>query len=299
MTSLTLDPAFPPDALRRPPVFPPVCASAWGDDPYGLWIEVAIANVTQRFRWIEPGEFVMGSPDEEKERDGDEGPQHVVRLSEGYWLADSACPQAMWRAVMKDNPSRFADDANNPVENVSWDDVQGFLQKLDEWLPGVTASLPTEAEWEYACRARTTTPFSFGDTITTDVANYNGNQPYSGGAKGEFREKTVAVKSFPPNPWGLYQMHGNVWEWCADGFRTYDASAQIDPRGPERGEDPRALRGGSWNLLAWWLRSACRRRRRRGERNVNAGFRFSLRSTSKEAGAERLAERAAAEPSRG
>jgi formylglycine-generating enzyme required for sulfatase activity len=114
-------------------------------------------------------------------------------------------------------------------------------------LSGVTLELPTEAEWEYACRAGSETPFSFGATISPAQANYDGNHPYAGGEKGLYREKTVPVKSFAPNDWGLYEMHGNVWEWCADGQRQYDSELHENPRGPEDKDAPRVVRGGSWN----------------------------------------------------
>jgi formylglycine-generating enzyme len=283
------DLTYPPEAQRWPPVFPPVCACAWGDDAYGLWIDVQIGGPEQRFRWVEPGEFVMGSSEDEAERTDDEGPQHVVRLTEGYWLADTACSQALWQAVMGGNPSDFKDDPQNPVENVSWDDVDGFLRRLEALLPGVKAALPTEAEWEYACRAGTKTAFSFDDAITPEQANYDGRKAYAGGATGEYRGRTVPVKTFAANPWGLYQMHGNVWEWCADGQRTYDGALQTDPRGPE-GDAPRALRGGSWLNEPRGLRSAYRSGYERDRRYLLVGFRFSLRSTSPEGGAEGLPE---------
>ncbi|WP_273702961.1 formylglycine-generating enzyme family protein, partial [Candidatus Accumulibacter vicinus] len=286
---------FPSEDERRPPELPPAGAIAWGDDAYGLWIDVDLAGVVQRFRWIEPGEFMMGSPADEVQRFDDEGPRHRVRLTKGFWLADTACTQALWRAVMGgENPGRFQEDVRNPVENVSWDDVSdtnGFLQRVGARLPGVVAELPTEAEWEYACRAGSETPFSFGATISTQQANYDGNSLYAGGEKGEYRKKTMPVKSFAPNGWGLYEMHGNVWEWCADGMRTYDGNDQEDPRGPE-GSAPRVVRGGSWDGEARWRRSAYRSVRHRDLRDVfliALGFRFALRSTSQEqeAGAER------------
>ena len=289
------DLSYPPEAQRWPPAFPPAGASAWGDDQYGLWIEVMIGGPVQRFRWIEPGEFLMGSPAGEPERGDDEGPQHVVRLTEGYWLAETACSQAVWEAVMGDNPSRFKDDPQNPVEQVSWADVAGeggFLRRLEKLLPGMEASLPTEAEWEYACRAGTETAFNWcSDTITPEQANYDGQTGYDGGPTGEYRQKTVPVKSFAPNAWGLYQMHGNVWEWCADGPRPYDGTPQRDPRGQTGdGEDaPRVVRGGSWFSDPPWLRAAYRSKPR-GGRHVNQGFRFLLRSTSP--GAERPPEAA-------
>ncbi|MEF8758727.1 MAG: formylglycine-generating enzyme family protein [Candidatus Accumulibacter sp. UW25] len=289
------DPPFPPEAGRRPPVLPLPGASAWGDDAYGLWIEMEIAGVGQRFRWIEPGEFWMGSEDE-AERYDDEGPRHGVRLTAGFWLADTVCTQALWQAVTGENPSRFTDDPMNPVEQVSWDDVNAFLQRVASSLPGVSPALPTEAEWEYACRAGSEGPFNLGATISPGQANYDGNHPYAGGEKGEFRGKTVPVKTFPPNAWGLYEMHGNVWEWCADGLREYDSASQVNPRGPE-GDAPRVVRGGSWLYDAGRLRSASRNSWPRVYRLVYQGFRFSLWSNSQvaeqkqeqeqEAGAER------------
>lgn len=275
------DLTYPPEAQRWPPVFPPMCACAWGDDAYGLWIDVQIAGLLQRFRWIEPGEFVMGSPADEAERRDDEGPQHVVRLTEGYWLAETVCSQALWQAVTGGNPSDFKDDPQNPVENVSWDDVDGFLRQLESLLPDVKALLPTEAEWEYACRARTKGAFSFGDAITLAQANYDGSEAYADGATDEYRRKTVSVKTFAANPWGLYQMHGNVLEWCADGQRIYDGAPQTAPRGPE-GNAPRALRGGSWLFGPWRLRSAFRFSDERDLRSFFVGFRFSLRFTGPE-----------------
>jgi formylglycine-generating enzyme required for sulfatase activity len=174
-----------------------------------------------------------------------------VRLTTGFWLADTACTQALWLAVMGgENPSRFQEDARNPVENVSWDDsgASGFLQRVASLVPGVVAELPTEAEWEYACRAGSETPFNFGATIGPEQANYDGNHPYAGGRKGEYRQKTVPVKSFAPNDWGLHEMHGNVWEWCADGLREYADETVEDPRGPEGERAARVVRGGSWHL---------------------------------------------------
>jgi formylglycine-generating enzyme required for sulfatase activity len=146
-------------------------------------------------------------------------------------------------------------------------------------LPGCQVDLPSEAEWEYACRAGTTTPFCFGPQITPQQVNYDGNYPYAGGEQSEYRKKTVAVKSLPANAWGLYEMHGNVWEWCKDGQRTYDQEAQIDPLGPLTGDDlPRAVRGGSWIHDAWWSRSAIRLAFLPGNANRYLGFRFCLRS---------------------
>jgi formylglycine-generating enzyme required for sulfatase activity len=131
------------------------------------------------------------------------------------------------------------------VEKVSWDDCRGFLARLGELAPGLVPALPSEAQWEYACRAGTRTPFSFGERLDPELANYDGNYPYNGQPKGLYRQKTLPVAHFEPNPWGLYQMHGNVWEWCADWSSGYPDGPAEDPAGPEQGRE-RVLRGGSW-----------------------------------------------------
>ena len=167
---------------------------------------------------------MMGSPVDEAERFEDESPQHEVTISRGFWLFDTACTQALWQAVMGDNPSHFK-GADRPVENVSFEDVAVFLERLNERLPGLDLVLPTEAQWEYACRAGTDTPFSFGANITTDQVNYAGFAPYAGAAEGEYRGQTVPVGSLPANPWGLFEMHGNVREWCVDTWHeSYDGA---------------------------------------------------------------------------
>jgi formylglycine-generating enzyme required for sulfatase activity len=252
----------------------PSWATGMGQDNYGLYADLELNGIIQRFRWINPGTFTMGSPTNEPER-SDSELQHKVTLTHGYWLADSACTQALWLAVTGGNPSRFQENTNNPVENVSWDDVQAFIQRLNQSRPGLLARLPSEAEWEYACRAGTTTPFSFGDNITTEQVNYNGDYPYAGAAKGEYRKKTVAVKSLSANPWGLYEMHGNVWEWCADWFGEYEQAAVIDPPGPTEGSY-RVLRGGSWYVRARITRSAYRSRSDSDGRYDLNGFRLAL-----------------------
>ncbi len=264
---------------REPEVFPPDWADAWGDDGYGLWAEFVVRDVRQRMRWIEPGTFWMGSPANEPGRFEDEGPRHRVTISKGFWLADTACTQALWTAVTGSNPSRFNDDPLCPVEQVSFDDVQTFLAALR--LVGVDgdAELPTEAQWEYACRAGTDTPFHFGAMITPQWVNYDGNYPYNGGAKGEYRQRTVPVKALPANRWGLYQMHGNVWEWCRDGWREYQDRDEPDPEGPQGGAS-RAARGGSWLDFAQFARCAFRSRNVRGRRIHFLGFRFALRSSA-------------------
>ena len=250
-----------------------------GLDKYGTYVDLSISTehgkAIQRMRWIEPGTFLMGSPDGEAERWNDEGPQHPVTLTRGYWLADTACTQELWQAVMGDNPSKFKDDVHNPVEQVSWNQVQEFLRALETLLPGGEVCLPTEAQWEYACRAGTTTAFSFGDQITSEQVNYDGNYPYADGKESEYRKRTLPVKSLPANARGLYEMHGNVDEWCADGLRIYDATPQQDPIGPvDRLQ--RALRGGSWYGYARCARSAFRLGIGPGDRYHFLGFRLCL-----------------------
>jgi len=251
---------------------PPAWAGGWGQDQYGVWVEINVENITQRMRWIAPGRFLMGSPDNEPERYDDEGPQHSVTLTQGYWLFDTPCTQALWQAVMGENPSIYK-SPERPVEQVSWHDCREFIGKINELVPGLALSLPTEAQWEYACRAGTDTPFSFGANITTDQVNYDGNYPYAGGAKGKYRDETVPVTEFSVNPWGLYQMHGNVWEWCLDGQRDYKDQAEIDPVGPQDESADRVLRGGSWLSNARVVRSAYRYFYHPVNRLVSIGFR--------------------------
>ena len=253
-------------------VYLPKWAGKLEHDKIGLFTDLAIKGVAQRCRWIPSGVFCMGSPSSEKERHDNEI-QHQVTLSQGFWLADTACTQALWMAVMGDNPAFFTENENNPVEQVSWDDVRNFIKQLNILTSGLGAQLPTEAQWEYACRAGTATPFSFGETITPDQVNYDGNIPYANEKKGRCREKTVAVKSLPANPWGLYEMHGNVWEWCSDWFDDFFDKPIIDPIGSDTGSS-RVLRGGSWSNHGWRTRSANRGWYAPVNRDNYIGFRF-------------------------
>jgi formylglycine-generating enzyme required for sulfatase activity len=248
----------------------------FGKDEYGFYGDFTYKGVTQRMRWIMPGEFMMGSPASEPERYDDEN-LHRVIFTQGFWMAETACPQVLWRAVMDDNPSDFKKD-DLPVENVSWNDCQTFIVKLNEAIPGLSVHLPTEAQWEYACRAGSTTPFHFGETITTDQANFDGNYPYSNGPKGENRGQTVPVKSFPCNAWGLYEMHGNVYEWCADWYAPYPQTTSVDPLGSGEGES-RVLRGGSWFGRGRLVRSADRNGSFPAVRDDRCGLRLARGQT--------------------
>ncbi|WP_027185362.1 formylglycine-generating enzyme family protein [Desulfovibrio inopinatus] len=260
------------DKNQPPSPFPPEWACAWGQDQYGLWAAFEVSGVRQVMRWIRPGRFLMGSPKGEIGRDDDER-QHEVVFTSGFWLADTACTQELWRAVMGKNPSHFTHEAELPVEKVSWEDCQKLLQRINGLYSRLELQLPTEAQWEYACRAGTETPFSFGENITPDQVNYKGHSPYRDGKKGIYRKRTVPVKALPCNPWGLYQMHGNVWEWCADWYGEYPESVTTDPIGPDRGEN-RVIRGGSWIFYAGDVRSAYRGRGGPDNRDDTVGFRF-------------------------
>ena len=214
---------------------------------------------------IAAGEFTMGSPAGESQRDSDEV-QHRRQIRKPFYLGVTEVTQAQWRKVMGSNPSRFQGD-ELPVEQVSWEDCQQFLQKA-----GGVLRLPSEAEWEYACRAGSTTPFSFGATITPEQVNYDGNYPYGGASHGLYRERTVAAGSLPANAWGLYEMHGNVWEWCQDGYEAYPSSGTEEP---SRAAGARVLRGGSWNYFAILCRAANRNWNEPGNRSIYVGLRLA------------------------
>jgi formylglycine-generating enzyme required for sulfatase activity len=242
---------------------------------------------------IPGGQFLMGAPEEELESSSRERPQHLVTVPE-FWMGQSAVTQAQWRVVaglpqvnveINADPSRFK-GANLPVENVSWDDAIEFCARLSIAM-GRNYRLPSEAEWEYACRAGTTGPFSFGETIDAEVANYQAqdekigktNYPgkYGRGRFGEYRKKTTPVGTFPANPFGLYDMHGNVWEWCEDHWHDDYQGAPIDGTAwLTNGSDAdaaRVLRGGSWISYPRWCRSAYRLYYAAGTRNYGLGFR--------------------------
>ncbi|MCP4108120.1 MAG: SUMF1/EgtB/PvdO family nonheme iron enzyme [Desulfobacteraceae bacterium] len=229
-------------------------------------------SLRMKFVYIKAGTFTMGSPENEKGRDSDEK-QHRVTLTKGFYMQTTEVTQRQWKAIMGSNLSNFKGCEECPVENVSWNDTQEFIKKLNQKGEGVY-SLPTEAEWEYAARAGTDTPFYFGKCLSTDQVNYNGNYPLKGCPKGEYRKKTTPVASFKANLWGLYDMHGNVWEWCQDWYSNYPSTAVSDPSGPKTGS-LRVNRGGSWVYNAGYCRSACRRNNSPDNRNNGLGFRLS------------------------
>jgi formylglycine-generating enzyme required for sulfatase activity len=224
--------------------------------------EIITNSRGMKFSWIPPGTFLMGGPTNEEERLPEET-QRRVTLTKGFYMGVHLVTQEQWQAVMGTNPSHFRGEKNLPVEWVSWEDCQEFIKKLRE-NDQKPYRLPTEAEWEYACRAGTTTPFYFGETISTDQANYDGNNTYGSGKKGKYREKTTPVGIFPANAWGLHDMHGNLSEWCADWwpdwfdwYGVYPNNDVTDPQGPKKGKC-RVLRGGGWCSPPRQCRSASR-----------------------------------------
>ncbi|WP_374489905.1 SUMF1/EgtB/PvdO family nonheme iron enzyme [Zoogloea sp.] len=247
------------------------------DLEFGAYVDIEIGSGSQRLRWIPAGEFWMGTPDSEQARDESERPRHRVRLSHGYWLADTACSQAFWSALMGGNPSHF-EAPLHPVEMVTWREVREFLAALERLFPAVQVRLPTEAEWEYACRAGSESDFSWGEGIDPMLANCDFGYGYKEGSQGGGKKRTVQVKRFQPNHFGLYQMHGNVWELCADGKREYSAEAQLDPWGPEVTSGESVLvRGGSWASEPGFLRAASRHRLSLEKGDPLVGFRFMIR----------------------
>ena len=224
--------------------------------------------------WVPAGSFMMGSPDSEEGCRYDET-QHHVTLTQGFWLGKYEVTQGQWEAVMGSNPSHFK-GKDLPVETVSWDDCQEFIKKLNARFAseGGGFRLPTEAEWEYACRAGTTTPFHYGESLDSSMANLTDNYPYDGRDKGEYPKRTVPVGQFEPNAWGLYDMHGNVWEWCEDRYGDYPSGGVVDPQGTAGGSC-RVFRGGSWGICTWFCRSATRAGNFPGRRFSDRGFRLA------------------------
>ena len=258
-------------------------------------LELTLYGVKAIFRYCPPGTFLMGSPVDEKGRGYDETP-HEVTLTRGFWLLETPVTQAIWEAVKlgqifagrsfadwwnkkilmrglmrgirECNPSRFQGMDARPVESVSWKKCDEFIRKLNnaEVAPDVLFDFPTEAEWEYACRAGTTTRYNSGDELTEDDANFA--KTFDG---------TTPVRSFAPNAWGFYDMHGNVGEWCSDWYGVYPKESTRDPQGSKSGSD-RVVRGGCWGVSAKYCRSAFRFDYDPSLRSSLIGFRLALRS---------------------
>jgi hypothetical protein len=234
--------------------------TTFGVDDFGLFADLHIGEVKQRCRWILPGTFKMGSPETERGR-GESETQHDVTLTRGFWLADTPVTVELWNEVMKDDRRRSGGGDRQPVTDVSWHDTQTFMARLEERVPGLGAGLPTEAQWEFACRAGSQSAYAFGDRITPSEANV------------DFRELR-SVQSYRPNAWGLFDMHGSVVEWCNDWYGDYGTGDQIDPEGAAKGSG-RVLRGGSWFDGAVLARSARRGAIGPGRRDGDVGFRLA------------------------
>jgi formylglycine-generating enzyme required for sulfatase activity len=265
------NPTNPPQPVNIPPQFNNSHRSFTQDLGNGISLEMIA---------IPGGTFKMGSPKNEPERYDNESPQHQVTI-QPFYMGKFTVTQAQWERVaalpkinhdLNPKPSHFS-GKNRPVEQVSWLDAQEFCARISKSI-GKKYRLPSEAEWEYACRAGTTTPFYFGDNITPDLVNYDGNYPYTSGAKGKYRQQTTDVGTFPQNSFGLYDMHGNVWEWCEDDYEENynnapkDGSALIN-----QSAQYKLLRGGSWSYDAGYCRSARRARHLRDPRYNHCGFR--------------------------
>ena len=203
---------------------------------------------------IPSGSLTMGTPESEPERDASDEAQYEATIDSAFYLAETEVTVAQWKRLMGAELEGAQADDDMPMTGVTWHKAKEFVNRMNEEGEGGWR-LPSEAEWEYACRAGTTTPFSFGDGITTDQANYDGQRPYAAGEPGLDREGPVPVRSFPPNPWGLYEMHGNVWEWCED---LYVAHPERRQRPKNLAGEPRVIRGGGWPSRGKQLRSGYR-----------------------------------------
>ena len=260
---------------------PPAWATDGGRDEFGPYADLMVQDITQRLRWIPPGRFLMGSPDTERDRSNAEGPQHEVTLSSGFWMFATPCTQAFYAVVRRHNPSQFK-SPTRPVETVNLVDVQAFLNEVNAKIPGLILALPSEAQWEYACRAGTTTATYVGDIpilgernapLLGTIAWYGGNSGESfelqnGVDSGGWREKeyphtragTRPVGLKRPNAFGLFDMLGNVWEWCQDYWHPNYEGAPVDGSAWHAGDSGlRCIgRGGSWWSSAQEVRAAFR-----------------------------------------
>jgi formylglycine-generating enzyme required for sulfatase activity len=254
-------------------------------------------SLGMEFSWIPDGSFMMGSTEAEVEQAWREcskawsdcprrwieaeQPQRMVTIREGFWMGRHEVTQGYYEAVMGTNPSRFTDCGKNcPVELVSWNDAKEFISKLNARNDGFVYSLPSEAEWEYAARAGTTTATAFGDSLSSTQANFDGNHPYGNAPKGPFLKRTTKVGSYSPNAWGLYDMHGNVWEYIEDIYQNSYMGLPTDgSANTTRGDSSRrVLRGGSWDSFGSRSRSAIRGWFLPSLRNSSFGFRIVARA---------------------
>jgi formylglycine-generating enzyme required for sulfatase activity len=276
--------------------------SASGALRWVIVIKPLTNSIGMIFVYIAPGTFMMGSPSDEPQRDSDEI-QHDVQLTEGFCMQTTEVTnqqfvdflnavnrrgpsgQPWFETESEDSDSHIQGSTGNfkvetgykdhPMIEVSWYGATAMAEWLTE-KEGRSYHLPTEAQWEYAARAGTTTPFAFGKCLSTDAANYNGNYPLTGCSKGTYRATTVTVGTLQSNLWKLYDMHGNVWEWCRDWYSSYSSTAVVDPVGPTEGSY-RVIRGGRWNYDARYCRSAGRSGYGPGDADAGLGFRLVFR----------------------
>lgn len=269
----------------------PAWANAVGRDRFGLWASFKVksndyATVVQKLRWVSPGMFKMGSPEDEPGRYDDEGPQHVVEITQGYWLFDTPVTQALYDAVTGKNPSRFK-SAQRPVEQVSWEDAQQFIQKLNQQNPGLDLSLPTEILGENNAPVLDKIAWYGGNSgVDYDLEEGLDSSGWTDKQYEHHQAGTREVKQKQANPWGLYDILGNVWEWCEDGMRDYSDDKVKDPVGPLEDGAERVLRGGSWYYYARNVRCAYRDAYSPGYADNFTGFRCA-RVHEARAGSER------------
>ena len=253
---------------------PPPDGSVLDTGAVGKAIQVKLpGDVLMKFAYCPAGSFMMGSPASEAGREECEA-QVNVRISQGFWMGQTEVTQAQWNALMRHNPSNYI-GKDLPVEGVSWEGAQAFIVKLNEQVPLTSRweyALPTEAQWEYACRAGTESVFSIGDTLTSKQANFNGGFPYGTTKAVPYLDRPSPVASYQPNAWGIYDMHGNVYEWCRD---AWDGTSELPG-----GTDPvasvgslRVRRGGSWSYRGQHCRSAARNGGDRADSDSNLGSR--------------------------
>lgn len=252
--------------------------------PRNISLEL-LAGTSMEFMLIPPGEFLMGASEVDPDALTSEKPLHPVRISRPFYMAKYPCTQEQWQSVTGANPSFFTGCSRNPVENVDWNDIyETFLSRANSLAPdGFLLRLPTEAQWEYACKAGTNSRFSFGWNLTGKLANFNENRSHSSAFNEISELKTTPVGSFPSNGWGLHDMHGNVWEWCRDSFddEYYRFSPNVDPENKGSGRS-RSIRGGSCFYFEWTCRSSSRFGVPVGMKNIQwnchdaFGFRVSI-----------------------
>jgi len=248
-----------PNSRPMIPHFPPIWAEVFGEDDFGIFAECSVKDVPFVWRWICPGRFLMGCDPEDEFGYEREKPQREILFNRGFWLGETSVTQPQWESVMGQNPSRFK-GVKRPVECISWNEAQEFIKHLNGLLPRLSASLPSEAAWEYACRAGTQSAFNDGSACTMP----EGGDPaldYLGWFSENSNRRTHEVRQKLPNAWGLYDMHGNVWEWCEDTWEEHlyerREDGTISPVNFTTSAS-RVVRGGCWGHPARFCRASYR-----------------------------------------